>query len=167
MADFHIAFRRTLGFEDDPRHPGVVTPEPHGARARLGINSTAHPELPDDFWTCEYKDALEMAERVYWLSYWGPLKLDYVNSQDIANKVFDMAVNMGKGTAAKMMQHAAGTKEDGVVGAATIGGVNAGDPATILTYLRDASERHYVAIVDSNPEEYGRWKAAWIERARR
>ena len=167
MADFDTAFRRTLTFEDSSTHPGIVTPEPRGARARLGINSNAHPSLPDEFWTGDYKVALEIARKIYRHDYWDALRLDEVVSQDIANKVYDMAVNMGVGMAGRIFQHALAITPDGRVGAITLAASNASDPNAVVKRLRTFSEQHYLDIVASDPGEYGKWRDAWVGRARR
>ena len=41
------------------------------------------------------EQAREQAEKVFAGDYWDALKLDHVDDQDVANKIFDMAVNMG------------------------------------------------------------------------
>lgn len=165
MADFEPAFLRTMSFEDDPAHPGRVTPEPHGGRARLGVNSVAHPEVPDYFWTAPYPVALEFAERLFRLHYWDGLRLDGVGSQDVANKVYDMAVNMGGRTAVKMLQGVLGVKVDGVVGPFTLAAANSTEPAGLVERLRAACTHHYLDLIGLNPEEYGPWREGWLRRA--
>jgi lysozyme family protein len=106
MADFKNAFERTLKFEDDPREPGRVTVDA-GGRTRFGIAQKFHPNLPEEFFTGPAEDALAEAERIEQADYWDPLRLSEVEGQDIANKLFDMAVNMGVHQAAVLAQRAA------------------------------------------------------------
>jgi lysozyme family protein len=106
MADFKTAFERTLRFEDDPREPGRVTADA-GGRTRFGIAQKFHPDLPDDFFTGPAEDALAEAERIEQADYWDPLRLSEVRDRDVANKLFDMAVNMGAHQAAVLAQRAA------------------------------------------------------------
>jgi len=164
MADFKTAFLRTMAFEDDPTHPGRVTPEPHGGRARLGVNSLAHPELPDDFWTSPYEHALEFAEKLFERDYWAPLKLDSVASQDVANKLYDIAVNQGAGTAARMLQSALGVKVDGKIGPFTLGAANSIESGVLAEKLKALAEARHRKLAEAKPEVYGPWLRAWLER---
>lgn len=192
MADFRTAFLRTMAFEDDPRHPGAVSAEPHEGRARLGINSLAHPNLPDDFWTGPYEHALEYAERIFRHDYWDALKLDSVVSQDVANKLYDMAVNDGVGTAARLAQQAFNTllfqdaqrvidtpstpenlqprvsvfplKVDGALGQKSIAAINSVPPAAFIQILKDENAARYKKLAAENPAEYGHCLTNWLER---
>ena len=44
------------------------------------------------------------AKGIYYTGWWDKMNLDRVEDQDIAYKIFDMAVNMGVGTAVKYLQ---------------------------------------------------------------
>jgi lysozyme family protein len=153
-----------MAFEDDPAHPGRVSAEPHGGRARLGVNSLAHPELPDDFWTGSYEHALEFAEKLFERDYWAPLKLGSVISQDVANKIYDIAVNQGVGTAAKMIQEVAGVRVDGQIGPVTLLALNQTDPEIAFKKLCDAAAARHRHLAEMNPGVYGQWLRAWLER---
>lgn len=167
MADFKTSFLRTLSFEDDQSHPGKVTPEPHNGRARLGINSIAHPNIPENFWTCSYEDALEQAGKIFQHDYWNALRLDEVTSQEVANKVYDMAVNMGVRTAARYVQGIVGVTVDGVLGSQSMAAINSYDPQRLVQYLRTISRQHYENLLRENPEEYRAWRDGWMQRANR
>ena len=64
--------------------------------------------------TCSRERALELAAQVL-KCYWS---FDGVQEQDIAWKMFDMAVNLGLGTAIKLCQCALGVAADGKWGPA-------------------------------------------------
>jgi len=164
MADFRTAFLRTMAFEDDPRHPGAVSAEPHGGRARLGVNSTAHPELPEHYWSCPYAEALEYAERIFRLLYWDGLRLDSVASQDVANKLYDIAVNQGTGTAARMLQTALGVKVDGKIGPFTLGAANSIESRVLVEKLKVLAEARHRELAAAKPDVYGPWLNAWLAR---
>jgi len=166
MADFLPAFQNTLKWEDSKLHPGVVTPEPHNGRARLGINSIAHPDLPDWFWTANYADAIIEAKQIEHDDYWVPLKLDAVNDQDVANKIFDMAINTGVKTAARMTQEALEIEIDGVIGPITIAAINDAAPDKLLTKLRSLAIMHYQSLAAEDPAEYNKWLPDWLQRAK-
>src|SRR5258708_22975565 len=95
-----------MKFEDDPQHPGKVTPEPNRCRARFGINEKFHPELPEEFWTGQADEAIAQAEEIELEQYWKPLSLDGVEDQAVASKIFDMGVNMGTHQAGVLAQRA-------------------------------------------------------------
>jgi lysozyme family protein len=105
MANFAPAIEFVLQHED-PAHSGKVTVD-SGGRTRFGIAQKFHPGLPDKFFTCPAEEALEKAEQILHDEYWAPLRLDEIKSQPVANKLFDMAVNMGIHQAAIYAQRAA------------------------------------------------------------
>src|SRR5450432_4596715 len=169
MAEFGPAFVRTMKFEDDPREPGRVTKEPSGCRARFGINEDAHPEMGEDFWTGPSAKARTQAEKVYALDYWDALKLGQVNDQDVAGKIFDMAVKMGSRHATVYAQRAvnflfdiggSATKiaVDGEMGPKTLEQVNATNAEALLRELRNLSRAHYEHVAAANPGF-----APWLE----
>ena len=97
----------------------------------------------------------------------------------MANKLFDMAVNMGVRQAAVMAQRAANgllqevpalvaagrLTEDGVIGAKTLAAINALDPATYVQTLRDLSVALYRHIAAINPAQAGNLQG-WLHRAK-
>jgi hypothetical protein len=92
MADFKTAFLFTLQHEDSTRS-GKVTVDA-GGRTRFGIAEKFHPDLPAEFFTGPAEDALAEAEKIEEREYWGCMRLGEVENQNVANKLFDMGVNM-------------------------------------------------------------------------
>lgn len=178
MAGFEQALNYTMKFEDATRS-GVVSDEPNGAKARFGINSHAHPEMPDEFWTCDADLAFTMAAKVYKSDYWNPLRLESFDSQEIANKVFDMGVNMGTKTAAMCLQHtlnlfrpaSQALAVEGAIGPLTLATVNSiGQTGSaglgVLHHELDRmSAERYIHLAEANPKEYARWQKSWAKRA--
>src|SRR5258708_22889915 len=105
MSDFALAFAHTMQFEDDPSHPGRVTHDA-GGRTRFGIADKFHPDLPEEFFTGPEEETRAQAEEIELEQYWKPLNLDGVEEQTVANKIFDMGVNMGAHQAAVLTQRA-------------------------------------------------------------
>lgn len=56
-----------------------------------------------------------MVRGFYRSNFWTPLRLEEVQSQDVARTLFDFAVNAGTGTAAKLAQIVVGTTPDGKI----------------------------------------------------
>lgn len=82
----------------------------------------------------------EEAEELFRTYFWLPI-YDKINSQSVATKVFDDAVNQGPGTAHKMLQQAlcsigAIVVVDGKFGPATLSAVNMVPEAMLLPWMR-------------------------------
>lgn len=105
MADFQPAIENAMSFED-PQHSGKVT-EDAGGRTRFGIAEKFHPDLPAEFFSAGKDEALAVAESFLEHRYWDKAGLAQIEDQAVANKLFDMAVNMGLHQAAIYAQRAA------------------------------------------------------------
>ena len=89
-------------------------PVDHGGETNYGITQItlnryikSHPgtKVPDRVKKLSVKDAEEIYRNEYW-------KFDGIRDQSIATKLFDMSVNMGVGTAVKMLQRILGAYRD-------------------------------------------------------
>lgn len=152
MANFHEALQHIWRWEgkhsNDPRDPGGDT--------WYGISRRAHPGIP-------WPPSKEDAERIYREKYW---YFDGVRDQDVATKLFDMAVNMGPETAIKHLQVALRSfglsiTLDGDFGPQTLKATNLIQPREVLKGLRLRQIQHYLRLekVD-NPFLRG-----WLNRA--
>jgi len=159
MADYNAAFQFILNNEDSTRS-GVVTPDPTNndpsAIARFGINSAAHPEaVKDGFYQMPVDKALEYAEVLYKYAYWVGVSGYQVIVQDVANKIFDLAVNAGTVQAVKIAQRAANhclapaaigympLAVDGICGPETVEALNAANPEELLPSIKDYACQFY------------------------
>jgi lysozyme family protein len=164
MADFKPAFLFTLQHEDSTRS-GKVT-EDAGGRTRFGIAERFHPDLPEEFFTGPPEDALAEAEKIEEREYWDTLRLGEVENQNVANKLFDMSVNMGVRQAAVYAQRAVNSQsqqltEDGNIGPKTLAAMNA---QTFYGLLCQFSAWHYRHIATNNPAQAVNL-AGWLKRA--
>lgn len=152
MAQFSLAFEKVLKWEggevNDPRDPGGHT--------RYGISKRAYPEENINSLT------LARARQLYRRDYWGKVMGDEIGSQQIAEMLFDFAVNAGVVRATKMIQRLVGAEEDGVFGPRTLVAVNAGLPLVRVFTL--ARVEYYTRLVENRPSlrsfHYG-----WVRRA--
>jgi len=92
-----------------------------------------------------------------------------INSQAIANKVFDLCVNMGSHHGITITQLALNSlgvtvRPDGVYGPGTEAAINATPPGSLLPSMKLQAEKYYEAIVVSHPED-SKFLADWIRRA--
>jgi lysozyme family protein len=162
VADFKTAFLFTLQHEDSTRS-GKVTIDA-GERTRFGIAEKFHSDLPEEFFTGSAEDALAEAEKIEEREYWDSLRLSDVENQNVANKLFDMGVNMGVRQAAIYGQRAACVVEDGVVGAKTLAAINAANPIAYYQALCELSVAHYRHVAAVNPAQAVNL-AGWMKRA--
>lgn len=155
-------FRRALdhlfelegGFVDDPADGGGKT--------KYGISQRAYPTL--DIRRLTRDDAAQLYHRDYWCK----LKLDDLLDEPLAAAVFDMGVNAGIGTAAKLLQRAINAlgrpiSVDGRIGPATLALANLGQPERLRAAFRRACRHYYEDIVARNPSQRVFLKG-WLNR---
>jgi len=167
MADFKTAFLFTLQHEDSTRS-GKVTVDA-GGRTRFGIAEMFHPDLPEKFFIGPAEDALAEAGKIEEREYWDVMRLGEVENQNVANKLFDMGVNMGVRQAAVYAQRAVNSQgrqltEDGNIGPRTLAAINAIDPQSFYGLLCQFSTAHYRHIATNNPAQSVNL-AGWLKRA--
>jgi lysozyme family protein len=158
MANFDDAFAFMLphegGYVFDTRDPGGET--------KYGITKKTYPQ--EDI----AQLTVERAKEIYHRDFWNPL-YDSINSQAIANKVFDLGVNMGRQTAVKLLQKACIqcgelTAADGHFGQFTLNAVNSADVVLLLTALKQEAIGHYQRLVAVNPK-LAVFIVGWCKRA--
>jgi len=104
----------------------------------------------------------------YW---WNMLDFEDIAWQPVANKVFDMTVNMGPHQAGKLVQRAinctgrSNVKVDGIIGPITRRELNRFQPRQILPALREQMENFYRYLIQRNPAKYGNYEGGWLNRA--
>jgi lysozyme family protein len=170
MADFKAAFAFVLQHEDSTRS-GKVTVDA-GGRTRFGIAEKFHPDLPAEFFTGPAEDALAEAEKIEKREYWDAMRLAEVENQNVANKLFDMGVNMGARQAAVYAQRAinalaavdAHVAEDGLIGPKTLAAINAAGPIAYYQLLCQFSAAFYRHVAAVNPAQAVNL-AGWLKRA--
>ena len=168
MASFEIAYEWMMNREDARRAYARVSDSPPGAFAISGINSAA---FPSDFAAIE---AIPQAQRgpsikrFYQLRFWNTW-FSQLLSDDLAKRVFDAAVNMGAGTAIRLLQTAANAlggalTVDGGWGTLTLTAANSANPAALIAAFIEARENYYRAIVQNNPADK-KYLEEWLARA--
>ena len=191
MSDFKEAFGFTMQHED-PQLSGVVTTDA-GGRTRFGIAQKFHVDLDDSFFDGSAEDALATAEQIYEHDYWVPMHLFEVKSQNIANKLFDMGVNMGIHQAGHLAQRAvngllqnalsSGTEqdnmpqvgaqpapvvaplsEDGKIGDKTMAAINSVAPLQLHQTLCELCKQFYLHVAANNPAQAVNLHG-WLKRA--
>lgn len=109
------------------------------------------------------------AEELYRTHFWLP-RYSQIQSQSVATKLFDDAVNQGPGTAHKMLQQALCSIGsivviDGRFGPATLAAVNAVPEAMLLPWMRLHQYISYVAYIEADPTAREKFRAGLARRA--
>jgi lysozyme family protein len=172
MADFSKALASTLkaegGYSNDPDDPGGET--------YRGISRIHNPIWPG--WTIidqaknspgfplDLEDNDELAELVsshYQSNYWDRIRGDEIADQEIAEAIFDFAVNAGPRTSTKLAQSVAGAPVDGIVGPHTLEKLNHFDRSTFLALFALARIGRYVHLCETN-RKYRKYFFGWVKR---
>lgn len=110
----------------------------------------------------------EKATTLYNLYWWQPNSYEKINDQDIATKVFDLAINMGAMGSHKILQRAIRSangvhlKEDGILGSSTLQAANDCHPPLLLAALKSEAAGYYRNIRYRGSEDY---LNGWLNRA--
>jgi len=187
MSEFQPAFYFTMNHEDATRSGKVTTDA--GGKTRFGIAEKFNPDLPEEFFTGPKDKALSIAEMRMQEDYWTKGNLAKIENQDVANKLFDMMVNMGVHQGGAYAQRACNflirqsvvlpdgdtgelkplvpeftLAEDGVLGPKSIAAINSFDPEQFIQVLRELSAAHYRHVAAVNPSQQVNLEG-WLKRA--
>lgn len=169
MASFDIAFEWLMDNEDAKREYAEVPDAPPGAHVISGINDSKFPNQFDVIATLPQAQRGPAVKAFYDGIFWNPW-FGQLISDEVAKRVFDAAVNMGEGTAVKLLQTAieaaAGISlgVDGEWGPATLHGANNCNPDMLAAAFRNVRSQHYREIVLNNPAD-AKYLNGWLARA--
>jgi lysozyme family protein len=175
MANWEVCFNWMMDFEDATRaYATVKDAAPAGwtsgpVFAISGINSAAFPgEFEAINAIAQHERALAV-EQFYQRNFWNKW-LEQITSDEVAKRVFDAAVNMGPGTAVKLLQKAIEVSKaialavDGQWGPNTVYSTNGCDISTLVAAFQEARKEHYLNIVATNPKD-AQYLPKWLARA--
>ena len=164
MSDFQKAWAITLkhegGFQRLPNDKGNWTGGKIGVGelkgTKYGISATQFPDLDIENLT------VEEAGNIYLEKYW---QYNEVESQAIADKMFDLGVLFGVATAVSVMQLTLQANEPqqpitGKFGPITLGNVNSQDETSLLASYKANMLTHAFNVIAKNPAErpfIGNW----------
>lgn len=95
---------------------------------------------------------VSQAKEFYYKYFWNKI-FDTICCANLALHLFDMGVNAGTSRATKLIQRIVGTKEDGLLGATTIGMINKMDCNTVTNSYMLARKNFYKSLVVANPKQ--------------
>lgn len=156
MANFSLYFPKLLvhegGYVDHPLDKGGATNL--GVTLKVWI-ANGHDVDGDkdidkeDLKKITKKDAEKIAKKLYWDKIAG----DQINSQSLAEFIFDWAYNSGPVTAIKKVQESLKLREDGVMGPVTLAAINSSNAKCLFDVLKIRREKFYKDIVVANPSQ--------------
>ena len=161
MADFEPAFQRTLKAEGGFRLTNIKGDR--GGQTYAGIARKMHPRWPGWEWIDrDETPPTDLVRDLYPAEFWAPLQCSRM-AQEIAEDIYDFAVNAGPRVSAKLAQAVAGVVPDGVIGHKTIEALERIDPATFRPAFALAKIARYRDIVMRNRSQ-GKFLLGWINR---
>lgn len=162
MASFDQALPWVLkhegGWSDDPADPGGATMKgiTLATASKYGITTKeALRAISDD-----------MVEMIYLEGYW---RHQGIESQAVATKLFDVAVNMGPAVSARIGQRVCqilgqNVTVDGRLGPNTVAAINACNPDEFLHTMVELLRQHYNSLAEQAPK-LAKFLAGWMRRA--
>lgn len=173
MAEFQTALQKVLVHEgkyiNDPDDPGGETYK--------GIARNRHSKWSG--WVCidlcklvsgfpaNLEKDVELQNHItlfYQVNFWDQLNADKIDSQLIANSIFDFGVNAGVKVSALLAQLVVEADADGVIGPQSIEKINSFDPDHFLAAFTVAKIARYVSIIRKRPTSK-KYLYGWVCRA--
>jgi lysozyme family protein len=156
---FERAIKRVLEFEGGYSNDSKDA----GGETKYGISKRSYPNLDIRNLT------VDGAKLIYYRDFWEPQLYGDFESVELAEKVFDLAVNVGSSKAHLLLQRALRAvgnpvKEDGVLGKITLAAVNSADETALLAAIRSEAAGYYRSIVARNSSQ-NKFINGWLKRA--
>jgi lysozyme family protein len=134
-----------------------------GGETKYGISKRSYPNL-------DIKNLTrDQARKIYFCDFWLKGKYDDIANENIAIKLFDLAVHTGISQANKLIQRAlrsAGVAviEDGIIGPITLKAINDADSTDLLAALKSEAAGYYRLLANLNPSQQT-FINGWLNRA--
>ena len=167
MADYEKAIRIVL------KHEGGYTEDHAGATnfgvtlRSLDIDIDLDGDIDaDDIRAMDIDDAIAFYKRRWWDQY----GYQRISDDDVATKVFDLAINMGARQAAKLVQRALRAcgkkdiKDDGVLGPISYQAIESIPSDRLVACIRSEAAGFYRRLVVNKPK-YKKFLEGWLNRA--
>ena len=157
MANFNDAVGKTLTREGGSKFTDV--PDDKGGATKYGISQHSYPSI-------DIRNLTEQQARdIYKRDYWDRVRGDDINSQMVAENIFDTAVNMGVRTTSRLVQITLDiSPADGVIGNESLAKINNQNEETFIAYFTLAKIARYAKICMDDRAQ-SKFLLGWINRA--
>jgi lysozyme family protein len=169
MASFDLAIEKTLKSEGKYSND----PDDSGGETYYGISRNNWSKwsgwtdidiAKTTFGFPENIDVDEQVKQFYQVNFWDKINGDDIASQEVAESIFDFAVNAGVATSAALAQMIVGAKSDGVIGIDSISKINTCSQELFLAKFTIAKIARYVNIAKKRPANK-QYFYGWVIRA--
>lgn len=160
MSDFNLAIGPTLENEGSD-----FVNQDHGRGAsKFGITLLTYQEIYPHATAADIEALTpETATAFYRDHWWNRYHFGQIDDQTLANKIFDLSVNDGPGTAIMWLQRSSSVNHDGILGPITAAAVNKLDSGLVLMRVRALAGEHYLELGKLS-EENAREVPGWLAR---
>jgi len=111
----------------------------------------------------EIADKIRKANEGGWVhNFWDANRIGMIENQDVANWLYDHAVNAG-GRGIRWMQLAARVTPDGAIGTKTLVAINAADPEKLLQRAEDIAGAYRLDRAHEDPSQIS-FLMSWLKR---
>ncbi len=180
MAIFNPAFKITMGNEGGyANNPNDSGGETYAGIARnfwpnwagwpaVDQAVSAHPQNINATLALNI-EVQNQVQAFYKENFWDTIGLDQLKGQQLANQLFDTAVNMGVGTASRFLQQAVNNvilgrlTVDGVTGPQTLAAANSIQQEALYNQVIAIRKQRYLAIIANNPSQ-AQFERSWFSR---
>jgi len=164
MADFGPAFEKMI--HDEGGYQLTNIPGDRGGQTYAGIARNANPQWAG--WALVDRQEMggpltSMVREFYRTNYWDRIRGDEIADQQIAETIFNFAVNAGVGLAIKLAQVVAGATPDGGIGPKTIELLNRSTAKGFTASYALAKITRYAAICNKDRSQ-SKFLLGWVNR---
>lgn len=172
MSKFEVAIHSVLEHEgyysNDKFDPGGATKYGISLRFLKGIKEDINLDGEvniEDIRALSVERAMELYKEHWWDKY----RYSQIDNQELATKIFDLAINMGARQAHKLIQRACRAtnnqiKDDGYLGEKSFYAIDKSNPEALLSALRSEAAGFYRAITAKN-RNFKKFIKGWLNRA--
>ena len=173
MASFKTAFPLLLahegGYVKDPDDPGGETYR--GVARKIwprweGWDTLDYLKTQSGFPSNLDNNSVlqDLIHDFYKNNFWDRIKGEQIKDQEVANSIFDFAVNAGVRTSSGLAQMVVGADTDGIIGPKTLEKLNIFDSDHFLAAFTVAKIARYVSIIKKRPTSR-KYLYGWVRRA--
>lgn len=161
MSDFNKAYDEMMRLEGGYKLHRNAT---ETGDTYAGIYRTAHPKWPGwAFIDRGQTPPTQLVRDFYMVEFWLPCACDKIDANNVAESVFNFAVNTHPKTAVKLAQIVVGAAPDGVPGPKTVAAINAFDPVLFDALFALAKIKRYAEICNKNRSK-SQFLLGWLNR---